>query len=102
MSSKRGRRYDSKFKLQMVLETLDRNTTINSIKKKYDISNKAITSWRKKFFSLAHTVFDKKQHKIKLSESPEELKKIIGELTVQNEILKKYRFTNLSAQDRIS
>ncbi|MBD3250010.1 MAG: transposase [Candidatus Pacebacteria bacterium] len=89
MSSKRGRRYDSKFKLQVVLESLDKNTTLNSVKKKYDISSKAMTSWRKKFFKLAHTVFDKKQKRVEPSESPEELKKIIGELTVQNEILKK-------------
>jgi len=44
------KRYDSKFKVQVVLESLNPNTT---------------------------------------SESAEELKKIIGELTVENSILKK-------------
>lgn len=95
MSSKRGRRYDSKFKLQVVLETLNKNTTTTSVKEKYNLSNKAITSWRKKFFKYAHTTFEKKSKAFNPSESPEELKKIIGELTVQNELLKKVSaFTN--------
>ena len=89
MSSKRGRRYDDKFKLQVVVESLNPHTTLTSVKKKYDLSNHAINSWRKMFFSRAHTIFQNKFKSIEPSESPEELKKIIGELTVQNELLKK-------------
>lgn len=82
-------KYDSKFKLQVVLETLNPNTTVESIKKKYGLSNNAIVSWRKKFFKNAHKSFELEMTAIDDKDSPEELKRIIGELTVENSILKK-------------
>lgn len=84
-------RYDSKFKLQVVLETLNPNTTVESIKRKYGLSNNAISTWRKKFFRNAHTAFEisEKEKRTDPAQSPEELKKIIGELAVENSILKK-------------
>jgi transposase len=84
-------RYDSKFKLQVVLETLNPNTTVESIKRKYGLSNNAISTWRKKFFKNAHMSFEVSGNKKRAdpAQSPEELKKIIGELTVENCILKK-------------
>ncbi len=56
-----------------------------------------IHRWRQEFQAKAATIFvDKRDPKQKAQaagyppgESPDELKKIIGELTVQNEILKK-------------
>ncbi len=82
-------KYDSKFKLQVVLETLNPNTTAESIKKKYGLSNNAIGSWRKKFFQNAHKSFETGNSTTEAKDSIEELKRIIGELTVENSILKK-------------
>ena len=83
------KKYDTSFKLQVVLETLNPNTTIESIKKKYGLSNNAIVSWRKKFFTNAHKSFELGNSTTEPKDSVEELKRIIGELTIENSILKK-------------
>lgn len=50
-----------------------------------------LTRWRKQFLSNAHIVFNQPEAKKNIDEkdSPEYLKKIIGDITVENEILKK-------------
>lgn len=83
------KKYDTNFKLQVVLETLNPNITIESIKKKYGLSNNAIVSWRKKFFTNAHKSFEIGSSTAEAKDSIEELKRIIGELTIENSILKK-------------
>ena len=85
------------FKLQIVLESMQRDTTIEAVSRRYGIVSSVIIRWRKEFKENAAIVFtDKRNHKgkakmygYKPGESPDELKRIIGELAVQNEILKK-------------
>jgi len=86
-------------KLAIILESYQRDTTIEAVKRKYGIKGSQLNSWRKEFKERAPQVFIDKRNKKKLAssqgcapgQSPDELKKIIGELTVQNEILKKAR-----------
>jgi transposase len=89
--------YTPELKLKIVLESMQRDTTQEEVCKKFGISSSMLHRWRKEFQENATTVFDdKRDPKQKAQsqgyapgESPDELKKIIGELTVQNEILKK-------------
>ena len=85
--------YDSAYKLKVVLESMQRDTTIEKVRIKYGLSTSVINRWRKQFRENGHLIFEMKskrrRKKVKESESPEYLKKIIGELTVENEILKK-------------
>lgn len=85
--------YDSAYKLKVVLESMQRDTTIEKVRIKYGLSTSVINRWRKQFRENGHLIFEmkgkSKRKKIKESESPEYLKMIIGELTVENEILKK-------------
>ena len=89
--------YPSEFKLQVVLESLQRDTTQEEVCKKFGISSSMLHRWRKEFQTNAANAFhDKRDPKQKAQAqgyepgaSPDDLKKIIGELTVQNEILKK-------------
>ena len=89
--------YTPEFKLKVVLETMQRDTTQEAVCKKFSISSSMVHRWRKEFQQNAEHVFsDKRDPKQKAQaqgyapgESPDDLKKIIGELTVQNEILKK-------------
>ncbi len=74
-----------------------RDTTQEEVCKKFGVSISMLHRWRKKFQTNAESVFqDKRDPKQKArsqgyepGEAPDDLKKIIGELTVQNEILKK-------------
>lgn len=91
------RQFTPEQKLQVVLESLQRDTTLEAVSKKYGIVSSVIVRWRREFKEKAAIVFsDKRNPKgkalangFKPGESPDELKRIIGELTVQNEILKK-------------
>lgn len=97
--TKPRRQFNPEQKLQVVLESLQRDTTLEEVSRKYGIVSSVIIRWRKEFKEKAAVVFsDKRNPKDKAlsngykeGESPDELKRIIGELTVQNEILKKVR-----------
>jgi len=80
--------YDANFKTQVVIQSLNPNTTIEAVRIKYGLSKNAINSWRKIFFANAHKAFTP-NIKPELGQSADELKKIIGDLTVENSILKK-------------
>ncbi len=94
---KQLRQYTPEQKLQIVLESLQRYTTLQSVSRKYNIVSSVIMRWRKEFKGKAALVFSYKRNPkgkavangYKPGESPDELKRIIGDLTVQNEILKK-------------
>jgi transposase len=96
MDAKR-KSYTPEFKLKVVLESMQRDTTQEEVCKKFGISSSMLHRWRKEFQTYAASVFyDKRDPKQKAQsqgyepgESPDDLKMIIGELTVQNEILKK-------------
>jgi transposase len=89
--------YTPEFKLKVVLESMQRDTTQEEVCKKFGIVSSVLHRWKKEFQQNAPDVFyDKRDPKQKAQsqgyapgESPDDLKKIIGDLTVQNEILKK-------------
>lgn len=83
--------YDNEYKARIVLESLQKTITQERILAKYGISASMLNRWRKQFLANAHTAFDQPKSKKRADEkdSPEYLKKIIGDITVENEILKK-------------
>jgi transposase len=96
-NQKQRRQFTPEFKVQVVLESLQRDTPIEAVSRKYGIISSVIIRWRKAFKEKAAVVFaDQRNPKgkalangFKPGQSPDDLKRIIGELTVQNEILKK-------------
>ena len=93
----RRKQYTAEFKVKVVLESLQRDTTIEEVRTKFGVSTSMIHRWRQEFQAKAATIFvDKRDPKQKAQaqgyapgEAPDDLKKLIGELTVQNDILKK-------------
>src|SRR2546422_11558746 len=96
MDNKR-KSYTPEFKLKVVLESMQRDTTQEEVCKKFGIASSMIHRWKKEFQAHAASIFhDKRDPKqksqsqgYKPGESPDELKQIKGELYVQNEILQK-------------
>jgi len=94
---KKRKQYTAEFKLKVVLESLQRETTIEEVRQKFGVSTSMIHRWRQEFQEKAADIFvDKRDPRQKAQaqgfapgESPDDLKKLIGELTVQNDILKK-------------
>ncbi len=101
-SSKSARKtYTPQQKLTIVLESFQRDTTVEAVRIKYGVTGSVLHRWRDEFkkaqSEVALSAFgDKRNPKSKAiragyepGQSPDELKKIIGEQTVQIEILKK-------------
>ena len=91
--------YAAEFKFKVVMESFQRDTTIEEVCRKFDVPNSVVSRWRQEFQQNGPSVFaDKRNPKARAQaqgsapgESPDELKKLIGELAVQNELLKKSR-----------
>ncbi len=94
MTSKR-KQYTSEFKFKAVMESFQRDTTIEAVCRRFDVPSSVMSRWRQEFQQNGPAAFEGKRREQERhndpAESPEELKKIIGELTVQNELLKKSR-----------
>src|SRR5260370_42583595 len=97
MTTKKRQQYTAEFKAKVVLESLQRDTTIEAVRAKYGVSNAMIQRWRAEFNQKVPLLFgDKRNPKTKTQapgyspgESPGDLKRIIGDLTVEKCILKK-------------
>jgi transposase len=84
--------YSNEFKLKVVLESLQRDSTMEKVRQRFNVHTSVINRWRKYFKNYAASIFDqvsKKSNRVQIGENIEELKAIIGGLTVENQILKK-------------
>ena len=92
MPSKRNS-YSNEFKLRVVLESLQRDMTIEKVRQKFSIATSQIHKWKAHFKRHAASVFSKVMNQSVQQQDPRQsvasLKAIIGELTVENQILKK-------------
>lgn len=97
--SKQLKKYNSDFKLKVVLEYLSEKTTAASICQKFDISKATLHKWVKQFKDNSSFVFKdstlsgkdlqlKKERKIKEKEISNLYKKV-GQLTMERDFLKK-------------
>ena len=82
--------YDNEFKFQVVLETFNPQNTIEKVAKKHNLHTTQVNQWRKVFKENAHLAFNSTPAKQKTPhKDPEKLTQMIGELTIENNILKK-------------
>ena len=93
MEKQPRRKFTSSFKAKVVIEALKERNTIEEIARKYELHPNQITTWKKAFLENASSVFEHPEHKSeeekKLAQEKEKLYSQIGELTVQNNWLKK-------------
>jgi transposase-like protein len=98
MPSKR-KSYTAEFKFKVVMESFQRDTTIEEVCRKFAVPSSVVNRWRQEFQQNGPQVFaDKRNPKTRAQaqgsapgESPDELKKLIGDLAVQNDLLNKSR-----------
>jgi transposase-like protein len=87
-------RYTSEFKTKVVLEVLREEQTVNEIAAKYEMSPVMVSRWKAEFLDGASSVFDKKtsdteKMKKEYESKQEHLEKLVGQLTVEVDWLKK-------------
>lgn len=91
---KRSRRtFSSEFKAKLALEAIKEVRTISELAHQYQVHPNLISQWKKEFLSKAEKVFsgskDEAEQINKLQKEREELIQQIGQLTVDNNWLKK-------------
>jgi transposase-like protein len=91
---KRTRRtFSSDFKVKVALEAIKEVQTISEIAQHYQVHPNQISKWKKEFLSNAGRVFDSRDEEAQqvkqLKEENEGLIQQIGQLTVDNNWLKK-------------
>ena len=84
------KKYTSKFKTKVVLETLKERSSVAALAQKYEIAPQQIHLWKREFLSKAEFVFDakSKSRKSQAEEEKDTLLKSIGQLKVENDFLK--------------
>ena len=84
------RKFTSKFKTKVVLETLKERSTTNQVAQRFEISVQQVNLWKREFLQDASSVFDKaKTSKKSDAELKEErLLKVIGQQKVELDFLK--------------
>ncbi|MCK4711184.1 MAG: transposase [Gammaproteobacteria bacterium] len=84
------KKYTSKFKTKVVLETLKERLSVAALAQKYEISPQQIHLWKREFLSQAESVFEakSKSRKSQAEEEKDTLLKSIGQLKVENDFLK--------------
>src|SRR5260370_37782099 len=91
------KQYEPELKFKVVMESLQRETTLEEVCRKFNVSGSVVSRWRQAFQQRGPEIFSdqrdlksrSKAQGYEPGESPDDLKKLIGELTVQNDILKK-------------
>jgi transposase len=87
-------RYTPEFKTKVVLEVLREEQTVNEVAGKYEVSPVMISRWKAEFMERASMVFEKKSSeadkmKKEYESKQEHLEKLVGQLTVEVDWLKK-------------
>ena len=85
------RKRDAELKLKVALEALKGELSISQIASKYDIHPKQVTDWRDQLVNEGELIFTPKtsMRKTKTDHEKDDLIKMIGELTVEIDFLKK-------------
>jgi len=85
--------YDTAFKVKVALEAAKEQMTLQELAQKYDVAPGQISQWKKQLVEGAGELFERPNKKQKRERETEEerdhLLKTVGQLTVENEFLKK-------------
>lgn len=84
------RKFTSKFKTKVVLESIKERETAQELAQKFEITPQQINLWKREFLSQAEVVFDKgsPSKKTEAQEKEERLLKVIGQQKVELDFLK--------------
>lgn len=83
------RKYSAEYKTKLVLDLLTGRRTAAEISRKEQIKDSMLYHWRDQFLQNAASVFSDQQPDKQHQDQVAELEQVIGQLTVENALLKK-------------
>ena len=85
------RKFTSKFKTRVVLAALKERESLSDLAQKYELAPTQISKWKREFLAGAESVFGtaRSSKKSESEEQRDRLLRMIGELKVENDFLKK-------------
>ena len=91
MSTKKPKNYTAEFKAKVALEAIRGDLTLNEVSKKYGVHATQINRWKQQALTGIKTSFNGKQQKADNDQQKlaDDLYRQIGQLTCENEFLKK-------------
>lgn len=84
------RKFSPRLKFQIVLESIRSGWTQTEVARQYSIHPQLLINWKKQFIEKGSSVFDEKGKKDNSIRRVEELEKIIGQQTIEIQLLKKF------------
>ena len=92
---KQRRKFTKGFKLEVILESLKEEQTVQELGSKYELHANQITNWKREFLEKASLILDSKLPKEEKQEQAAEQEKLyskIGHLQMEVDFLKKKLF----------
>ena len=83
------RKFTPEFKAQVVLSILTGEKTAGEICREHTLHHNVVTRWKSEFLENAATLFEQDTHTLEQESQIAELERMIGRLTMENEVLKK-------------
>lgn len=92
MSKKQRRNFSASFKAKVALEALKERATLSELAAKYELHPNQISDWKKQLLEHSEDAFakgNKGEKEPDLEQQKDELYKVVGQLKVENDWLKK-------------
>ena len=83
------RNFTAKFKAQVVLSILTGEKTPGEICREHSLHHNVVTRWKSEFIESAASIFEQDGDLTEQENRIAELERMIGRLTMENEVLKK-------------
>lgn len=83
------RNFTPEFKAQVVLSILTGEKTAGEICREHSLHSNVVTRWKSELIENAVSVFERDSHTNEQEERIAELERMLGRLTMENEVLKK-------------
>lgn len=104
--NKKGRRnFSAAFKAKVAVEALKEQSTLAELASKYEVHSTQITEWKKQLLSGSEELFEsgkKASKEADLEQEKDELYKVVGQLKIENDWLKKNLNRSLAKTGRMA
>lgn len=83
------RTFSSAFKAKVVLECITGEKSVSEVTRAYQLSPILVSKWRTEFMENSATIFERKNTGSEDQNRIADLERLVGRLTLENEMLKK-------------